>query len=297
VEHGRDLFNLLQDKDNIIISTWQSWSSWLSDGIAIKPDYVIVDEAHTLAKKKLPWTYMDAFSHTRYRYGLTATENEMIYDRLTLEGLLGPVLYKELPEKLIEQGFLAKPHIHRVFIRHTMNSIDRKIRTSDMVRSTTRMVYLSSYIDSFLPSDESLLILTEAVEEEIIPLADILRTTLTDTDIYTLTRIARRKERAEIIGLVNEPKGRTILVVTYGLFQMGIDIPNLKYILLFTPSRSHIRVLQSIGRALRPKDLCHIYDIIDYCDEKRDNMASKRLSIYRGAYGDQCEIINEYVEL
>jgi superfamily II DNA or RNA helicase len=291
---------MLDSDNNIIISTWQSWSRWLKDGIAIEPDYVIVDEAHTLAKNKLPWDYMKAFANTKYRYGLTATENELIHERLTLEGLLGPVLYRELPEKLIEEGFLAKPVIRRLFIKHNIVSTDQttKVSTRDLVRSPVRMTRVADFIDKHIPPNESLLVLTEAVEEEIKPFTDILVDELgPNTDIFQLTRVARRKEREAIINIVSAPERRTILVVTYGLFQMGIDIPSLKHIMLFSPSRSHIRVLQSIGRGLRPKDYCYVYDMIDYCVERRDTMASKRLAIYKGAYGDQLEIIDDYCEL
>jgi superfamily II DNA or RNA helicase len=41
------------------------------------------------------------------------------------------------------------------------------------------------------------------------------------------------------------------LIATYGIFQMGINIPNLKYIVLAAPFKAKIRILQSIGRALR----------------------------------------------
>lgn len=296
-DHGRDLLELIEEKDNVIISTWQSWSSWIEDGINIQPDYVIVDEAHTLASKNLITEYSIAVSDTRFRYGLTATENEPIYDRLALEGLLGPVLYKELPEKLIEQGFLARPVIHRLFLEHNVDTPTSKVTTRDLVRSGTRMRALSNIIDKELPQNESLLILTEAVTEELIPFADVLTMNLVDSDILTLTRISHRTERNRIIELMNQPKKRTILIVTYGLFQMGINIPNLKYIMLFSPSKSHIRVLQTIGRALRPKDFCLVWDVIDYCDEKLDTMSSKRLAIYNGAYGEQLTIQDRHINL
>ena len=53
-----------------------------------------------------------------------------------------------------------------------------------------------------------------------------------------------------------------------GIFQQGINIPNLKYIILGAPFKSKIRVLQSVGRALRKhsnkKEGAVIYDIHDH---------------------------------
>ena len=57
------------------------------------------------------------------------------------------------------------------------------------------------------------------------------------------------------------------LIATYGIFQQGINIPNLKYLILAAPFKSKIRVLQSIGRALRAheekKEGAFIFDIVD----------------------------------
>ena len=48
---------------------------------------------------------------------------------------------------------------------------------------------------------------------------------------------------------------------------MGINIPELSNLILASPSKSQIRVLQSIGRTLRksndPNDIATIYDLVD----------------------------------
>jgi len=58
------------------------------------------------------------------------------------------------------------------------------------------------------------------------------------------------------------------LIATYGIMAVGINIPNLKYTMLASPTKSKIRTLQSVGRTLRlhenKKDSgAIIYDIID----------------------------------
>ena len=57
------------------------------------------------------------------------------------------------------------------------------------------------------------------------------------------------------------------LIATYGIFQQGINIPNLKYLVLAASFKSKIRVLQSIGRTLRKhedkKEGSFIFDFID----------------------------------
>ena len=302
-EYGETLLDLVTpDEPCLIISTWQSWSTWIRNNLDLPEiNYLLADEVHTLAAKKLAWPYMEAFSSVRYRYGVTATENALIHERLTVEGLFGPVLYKESPQELIKKRFLAKPHIHRIFIHHHLDRVgDGKTRVykEDLLRRPERMLWIAAFIESMLQNKkESIIILTEAVEEELKPLVEILESVLDGFDILSLTRQSKRAERKRTIDQVGAPERPTVLVVTYGLFQMGIDIPTLGRVLFFAPSGSHIRVLQSIGRVLRPKETCHVYDLIDYSDEYHDRLARKRASIYKGAYGDEMDITDEYIEI
>jgi superfamily II DNA or RNA helicase len=57
-----------------------------------------------------------------------------------------------------------------------------------------------------------------------------------------------------------------IIVASYGTFSTGINIKNLHNIIFASPSKSKIRVLQSIGRGLRKTDTktsCKLFDIAD----------------------------------
>lgn len=56
---------------------------------------------------------------------------------------------------------------------------------------------------------------------------------------------------------------------------MGVNIPSLKYVILASPFKSKIRVLQSIGRSLRKHadklDGAYVFDIFDNCKYLRDH--------------------------
>ena len=72
-------------------------------------------------------------------------------------------------------------------------------------------------------------------------------------------------EREEIRGLV-EKHTKSTTIASYGTFSTGINIRNIHNIVLASPSKSRIRVLQSIGRGLRTsdnKDSVLIFDIAD----------------------------------
>lgn len=306
-QYGKGVIGMLGPSQNIIVTTWQSWTRWMKSGDAVPPDFVIIDEAHTVAKKQMPWDFMKAFAATRYRFGLTATANERPYDWLTLQGLLGPVLYQENAEALIDQSFLATPFIHTIGIDHgdfvptsaitTSTGKRSKTQTKDLVRRQERMKFVRNLVDSVLPDKKAILILTESVEDELVPLSQMLSETLPGVNVHTLTGSSPRDERKRVIAAIDDPDERSVLCVTYGLFQMGINIPSLGYILFNSPSRSHVRVLQSIGRGLRPKETCHVYDLVDYSDTKDDSMSAARKRIYHSAYGDKMKSDEKYVRI
>ncbi len=71
--------------------------------------------------------------------------------------------------------------------------------------------------------------------------------------------------REQIRGIV-ETETNAIIVASYGVFSLGVNIRNLHNIIFASPTKSRIRNLQSIGRALRKdkrKNVATLYDIAD----------------------------------
>ena len=58
----------------------------------------------------------------------------------------------------------------------------------------------------------------------------------------------------EDIRAITEKEKDAVIVASYGTFSTGINIRNLHNIVFSSPSKSSIRVLQSIGRGLRQGD-------------------------------------------
>ena len=88
------------------------------------------------------------------------------------------------------------------------------------------------------------------------------------------------EERNEIREIV-ESDSNALIVASYGTFSTGINIKNLHNIIFGAPSKSKIRVLQSIGRSLRThesKDKSKLYDIVDDLQKGKWNISLTRLS-------------------
>ena len=90
----------------------------------------------------------------------------------------------------------------------------------------------------------------------------------------------------EEIRAITETEKDAILVCSYGTFSTGINIVNLNNIIFASPSKSQIRVLQSIGRGLRKTDKdTKLYDLADdlHWKSKKNytlNHSKDRVEIY-----------------
>ena len=70
----------------------------------------------------------------------------------------------------------------------------------------------------------------------------------------------------EAIRKIVEKQSNSIIVASLGTFSTGINIRNLHNIVFASPSKSQIKVLQSIGRGLRKSDngqTTTLYDVAD----------------------------------
>ena len=86
--------------------------------------------------------------------------------------------------------------------------------------------------------------------------------------IYGDTKVKVREEVREI----SEVTSNNIILGSYGTMSTGVNIKNLHHVIFASPSKSRIRVLQSIGRGLRKakgKDSAMLYDIAD--DFRKDH--------------------------
>jgi superfamily II DNA or RNA helicase len=76
-----------------------------------------------------------------------------------------------------------------------------------------------------------------------------------------------------------------IIVATYGVAAVGINIPRIFNLVLIEPGKSFVRVIQSIGRGIRKaedKDHVQIWDVTSTCKFAKRHL-TKRKQFYREA--------------
>lgn len=243
----------------IVISTWQSLKN-NHDKIPMY-DCMIGDECHQNQAHELKKIFSK--SRARYRLGFTGTLPSYKTDMWNVKAFLGPVL-KEYPSGLLaDQGYIAKCNVKAMRINYPMGieSKDYKGIKEEVFYSRMRLKIISELVKNI---DDNILLLVSYIAE-----GDHLVKLLnryTDKEVVFLSGNDKTETREEWRQKMMNGKN-IALIATYGIFQQGINIPNLKYAMLASPTKSKIRTLQSVGRTLRmhesKKDGAVIFDLID----------------------------------
>ena len=268
----------------VVISTWQSIYK-LDKSYFKQFGAVFVDECH-LAKAKSLTGIMTKLQDCKYRIGTTGTLDGSEIHQLVLEGLFAKHKEVTTTAKLVKEKYLSNLHIHCLVLSHvTKNRHERKYpeEMDYLSKSPARNNFICKLA---LTLDGNTLILAQYIKQlETLNLA--LTDHTKDRKIFFVYGATEAVERDNIRGIV-EKEDDAIIVASYGVFSMGINIKRLHNIIFASPYKSQIKVLQSIGRGLRltkDKTECNLFDIADdLCYNNKSNYTLKhfeeRILIY-----------------
>ena len=266
--------------NHYVISTWQSLKNNLDK--LNKFDTIIVDEVHGVRGDVLHDILKD--SPATWRFGFTGTMPDDILEELQVKSYLGTVLKSYSSSVLAEEGYIATCNINRINI-HYSNVI--KGEYNEIKNAVFNTQFRLNIIKSIVKSvDGSILLLVDKIELEGAILEGYLKSLpeLSDREIIFIHGSVKVNDRSYWQKRTDRKKN-IIVIATFGVFQMGINIRSLKYAVLCSSFKSNIRILQSIGRALRKhKDKddtgAFIYDLNDQV-KHLENHGNERLKYYR----------------
>ena len=115
------------------------------------------------------------------------------------------------------------------------------------------------------------LLLFNFVENHGKPLFNNIRLLYPERKVFFIHGGTETEQREYIRKIIDKEKN-AILIASYGTCSTGINIRNIHNIIFASPSKSVIRVLQSIGRGLRKsenKKHVKLYDISDNLQYKK----------------------------
>jgi superfamily II DNA or RNA helicase len=271
----------------ITISTWQSIYK-LPDQWFNKFGLVIVDEAHT-AKSKSLIGIMEKTTKVPNKFGFTGTIDDSLTHKLVLEGLFGKIIKLTTTSELVEQGFVARPKIKCIELKYPDEQC--KLISKFTYEGEVKWLILNEQRNEFIKNltlslKGNTLVLFRFVDKHGKLLYDKIKSKTTDP-VYFVSGAVEGVERERIRKIVDENK-QSIIVASLGVFSTGTNIINIDNIVLATPVKSKVRLLQSLGRGLRQsarKKFCTFIDVADNLTwKKKVNITlrhyKERVSIY-----------------
>ena len=142
---------------------------------------------------------------------------------------------------------------------------------------------------SVLDQDGNTLVLFQFVEKHGKILYDLIKEKAHERrKVFFVSGEVDAEVREEIRGIVEKQKN-AIIVASLGTFSTGVNIRNLHNIIFASPSKSQVKVLQSIGRGLRKSEdgrttvLFDLMDDMHYRQKKNYTLihAIERMKIYK----------------
>lgn len=249
----------------VTISTWQSLYK-MPRKYFEQFGCILGDEVHLFKAKSLT-NIMNKMHQTQYRHGFTGTLDGMQTHRLVLEGLFGSVNRVTSTKELMDKKTLAKLNIKCIVLQYP--DADRKFMKDQnyqdevdlLVRDERRNKFI---VDLTTHLKGNTLVLFQFVEKHGSVLYDMMKDL--DRKVFYVWGGTDTQTREDIREITEKEKD-AIIVASYGTFSTGINIRNLHNIVFSSPSKSRIRVLQSIGRGLRTNQNKSGATLLDIADD------------------------------
>jgi superfamily II DNA or RNA helicase len=216
---------------------------------------IIIDEVHQAKAEVLKNLLTQNLRNAPIRWGLTGTVPK---DELEFESIrcsLGPVVGMVTAHELQEKGVLSTCHVNVIQTQEWKEFGSYPEELKYLVTDEDRMTWVSTLVKGIAESGNTL-VLVDRIES-----GKFLQNELPDS--VFISGAVKTKDRKEEYDEIKTSDGK-IIVATYGVAAVGINIPRIFNLVLLEPGKSFVRVIQSIGRGIRKaedKDFVQIWDL------------------------------------
>lgn len=245
-------FGEFKDPKYITVTTWQSLEN--CPELFHEVVAVIVDEAHGADARVLHKLLVNEGKNVPIRIGMTGTMPEDDLAKYQIQAALGPVVYEKKASDLQKAGFLAYCQIFilKYLDKHRHSYIDDALNHQyyiDEIRwqweNEQRILHLAETIREFSKDGNTLVLVRNRDYQKALLKLLPEATGLNGSDKGALRHKVYQETNA---------KDNAILICTYGIAAVGIDVARLFSLVLIEPGKKNIPVIQSIGRGLRKAD-------------------------------------------
>ena len=267
------------------ICTWQSLNNMLKKTKAGEADImdfiegvvcVMVDEVHMAKADALKTLLTSVFSKVPIRWGLTGTIPKAKFEAQSIFVSLGNVIGKLSASELQDQGVLARCYVNIMQLQDDKEFTNYQSELKHLLEDSKRLDKIASLISGINDTGNTLILVDRVNAGK-----EIVSRLPGSVFVSGATNMNERKEEYDEVATASNK----IIVATYGVAAVGINIPRIFNLVLIEPGKSFVRVIQSIGRGIRKaedKDHVQIYDITSSCKFAKRHL-TQRKTFYKEA--------------
>jgi superfamily II DNA or RNA helicase len=231
---------------------------------------IIIDEVHQAKADVLMRLATLNFRNCAIRWGLTGTIPKEKWEFQSLLASIGPVINQVSAHDLQQKDVLAKLDIQILQTNDIEVFRSYAEEYTWLVTDDKRLDWISDKIKNISVSGNTLVLVNR------IDTGNKLIKKLPDAVFISgAVKLDDRKEEYDEIKTSNDK----IIVATYGVAAVGINIPRIFNLVLIEPGKSFVRVIQSIGRGIRKaedKDFVQIWDITSTCKYAKRHLTERK---------------------
>jgi superfamily II DNA or RNA helicase len=276
------------------ICTWQSLNNMLKKTKSHEAEIpigefledvicVIVDEVHQAKADALKTLLTGVMSNIPIRWGLTGTIPKAKFENQALFVSLGPVINKLTASELQDQGVLAQCHVNIVQLQDGVEFSNYQSELKHLLEDKKRLDTICNLIDKIKETGNTLILVDRVAAGN-----EIVSRLPGSVFVSGGTKLTERKEEYDEIATSTNK----IIVATYGVAAVGINIPRIFNLVLIEPGKSFVRVIQSIGRGIRKaedKDNVQIWDITSNCKFAKRHLTQRKSFYTEASYPFELE--------
>ena len=231
---------------------------------------VIIDEVHMAKADVLKRLLTGPFAHCGIRWGLTGTVPKAEFEFMGIKVSIGDVIKKLPAKELQDKGVLANCYVNVLRTQDHPMFKNYQEELKWLTTDSNRTTWIAQTIKDISLSGNTLILVDR------ISAGEILQKKLKGSVFISgSTKTLERKEHYDQVSTTQNK----IIIATYGVASVGINIPRIFNLVLIEPGKSFVRVIQSIGRGIRKaedKDNVQIWDITSSCKFAKRHLTQRK---------------------
>ena len=231
---------------------------------------VIVDEVHMAKADVLKRMLTGPFAKCGIRWGLTGTVPKADYEFFGLKCSIGDVANRIAAKELQDKGVLANCNVNILQTQDHPEFKNYQEELKWLTTDDTRMSWIAKTIGDIASTGNTMILVDR------ISAGELLEKKIPDSVFISgSTKNVERKEHYDEVSIAQHK----VIIATYGVASVGINIPRIFNLVLIEPGKSFVRVIQSIGRGIRKaedKDHVNIWDITSSCKFAKRHLGQRK---------------------